>query len=81
MKSLELSSEQTLRLEELREALHETLTDDQADSMDYPVVQFSGCDAVCMPGCTGGCTTACNSKCYIACTNACYDNCYSFSTH
>jgi hypothetical protein len=71
----ELTSEQTLRLEELRDALAKTLPAGAAETVAFPVSQFGGCGAVCMPGCTGSCVAGCASSCTGSCTDNCYGSC------
>lgn len=71
---LELSSEQTLRLRELRHALAETLPAGVAEAAEFPVVNYGGCGAVCMPGCTGSCTGACQGTCQGYCLVSCFES-------
>jgi hypothetical protein len=67
----QLTSEQTLRLEELRDALAETLPAGAAETVAFPVSHYGGCGAVCMPGCTGSCVAGCASSCIVRCIRTC----------
>jgi hypothetical protein len=70
-----LTSEQTLRLQELRDALAKTLPAGAAETVAFPVSQFGGCGAVCMPGCTGTCVSTCGNNCQTGCFTTCAGTC------
>lgn len=80
MKRLEISSEQTLRLEELRSLLAKALPANRGEAICFPVQQYGGCGAVCMPGCTGNCTGNCAGRCTGGCTLTCFITCKNMIT-
>lgn len=75
----ELRSEQTLRLKELHNALAEKLPANVAETIQFPVIHYDGCGAVCMPGCTGTCVSTCGNNCqwgcFTSCAGTCKDSC------
>lgn len=70
----ELTSEQTIRLQDLRNALVEILPANITQKIEFPVTHFDGCGAVCMPGCTGSCTSYCGNNC-ANCSGTCMGEC------
>jgi hypothetical protein len=71
----ELSTEQTLRLKELRALLNEMLpSTNHPNAVSLPIAHYS-CGAVCMPGCSAGCTSTCTGTCAGGCTGSCTTIC------
>jgi hypothetical protein len=72
----ELDSAQTLRLQELRQILAETLPADQDPTTAYPVAHFAveGCWG-CFWSCSGGCTGSCHGGCTGSCNGSCWPGC------
>ncbi len=72
-----LSSEQTLRLEELRATLAEALPADAAERVEFPVARYVctycdiSCKGICMDSCTGGCVGSCTGGCSGGCKGSC----------
>jgi hypothetical protein len=73
---LELSSEQTLRLEELRQTLAEALPPDAAEMMSFPTAYYATCGGTCFFACDGTCWPACVSSCFFGCTGSCLLACW-----
>ena len=78
----ELSSEQTLGLEELRKVLVETLPSDAAKTVELPVASFacvdcgtSTCIGSCLTSCSGHCIHGCNITCTGFCKPGCGQGC------
>jgi hypothetical protein len=85
----EITSEQTLHLAELRDALAKALPDDVAESVKFPVASYnicvdcSGsclgtCYVSCSANCKGACTTTCTNFCRNSCIQYCNGNCVSY---
>jgi hypothetical protein len=73
---LELSSEQTLRLEELRETLSKTLSSEMAEAEGFPVAHYClGCTHTCFLACDSSCWLTCNSTCVWGCKDKCDASC------
>jgi hypothetical protein len=66
-KKLHVSSEQTLRLEQLRQALAETLLVD-VGTETYPTLQYGTCGGTCFVACDGTCFIMCTSTCWPGCS-------------
>jgi hypothetical protein len=66
---LELSSERTLKLEELRETLIEILPSDVSETETFPTAHY-----ICF-GCSGTCFLACDSSCWSSCQATCLTGC------
>jgi hypothetical protein len=73
----ELDSEQTLRLQELRQTLAETLPADQDPTTTFPVAHFNveGCWPGCFWSCSGGCRGSCHGGCWTGCRGTCMIAC------
>ena len=71
---LNLASEQTLHLEELRQALTAALPAD-AGTEAYPAPHYGSCGATCLYACDGTCFPACSSTCFPACSGTCWPQC------
>jgi hypothetical protein len=70
----ELDSVQTLRLQELRQTLAETLPADQDPTTAYPVAQLSTEWCIgCTFSCKGGCWGSCHGTCWNGCRGSCRD--------
>ena len=72
---LELSSEQTLRLEELRQTLAEALPPDAAEMVSFPTADYWTCGGTCLWGCDGSCWASCYGWCQGICEEFCSNNC------
>jgi hypothetical protein len=76
----EISSEQTLRLAELRDALAKNLPEGVAERVEFPVASNATCNdchtacqgacVSCTGTCTNGCIT-CKQTCFSSCTQGC----------
>ncbi len=66
---LELSSEQTLRLKELRDILAEAVPADTTENVEFPVAHYACID--CAFSCSGTCVSSCAAACWDTCTSAC----------
>ncbi len=66
-KKLHVSSEQTLHLEQLRQALVETLPAD-AGTEAYPTLHYGSCGGTCFAGCDSTCWVMCTSTCWPGCS-------------
>lgn len=65
----EVSSKQTLRLEEIRKIFEDTIGDD----LDFFPVAYNSCGC----GCTTSYYVTCATSCYLGCTG-CGDSCHSW---
>jgi hypothetical protein len=81
---LELSSEQTLHLQELRDALAAALPPDAAEGVEFPVsYNACGCGCTtsyyytCATACYGGCVGTCSGTCKLFCGTNCLVTCYT----
>lgn len=74
LRKLYVSSEQTLCLEQLRQALAETLPAD-AGTEAYPTPQYGTCGGTCFYNCDGscwpGCLLVCDATCAMTCARSC----------
>jgi hypothetical protein len=68
---LQLSSEQTLRLRELRNTLAEVLPADVAETVQFQTVSYApwcpGCQDSCQGQCVLGCLGSCKGRCKGVC--------------
>jgi hypothetical protein len=74
---LELSSEQTLRLEELRRALAEALPPDAVEMVSFPTAYYATCGGTCFFACDGTCFPYCSGTCWLSCKGRCDWNCWA----
>jgi hypothetical protein len=76
---LELSSEQTLRLKELRDALDEALPVNVGPSAQFPVAHnipvCMECWENCWGTCISSCAAACGTNCWWTCAEWCREEC------
>jgi len=72
---LELSSEQTLRLEELRQTLAEVLPPDVAKMVEFPTAHYATCGSTCFFACDGTCFPSCWGTCWLSCKDRCDFSC------
>ncbi len=71
LRKLHVSSEQTLCLEQLRQALVETLPAN-AETEAYPTPHYGTCGGTCFYNCDGTCWGRCNTSCWGACVATCW---------
>jgi hypothetical protein len=72
---LELSSEQTLRLEELRQILAEALPPDAAEMVSFPTAYYATCGGTCFFACDSTCWGGCRTSCWLTCQGHCWTGC------
>lgn len=70
-KKLHVSSEQTLQLEQLRQALAEALPGNVGTEA-YPVPHYATCNGTCLYACDGTCWVECISTCWPGCSGWCW---------
>lgn len=77
---LELTSQQTIRLAELHDVLANTMPDDMANSVMYPVGVYpcDRCGLACVQSCSGSCVAYCSENCQYTCSSSCAGDCFSF---
>lgn len=75
--SFELTSEQTLRLTELRDLLGRDLPESIGETTMFPVVDYSSCGSTCSQTCLNKCAVTCSSSCKGTCVGGCNSNCAS----
>ncbi len=73
---LNLTSEQTLNLKDLRQALENAMPDG-ANTETYAALQYGTCGGTCFFGCDSTCWPACTGHCDTTCTNGCQSGCTS----
>ncbi len=71
----DLSSEQTLKLEQLKAYLAETLPAGDIEE-EYPTTHFATCGGTCLYACDGTCFLRCSSTCLNACVSSCFTSCW-----
>ena len=76
---LELSNEQTLRLEELRQTLAEALPADRAEMTVFPVAHYGSCGGTCFIMCDGTCWGRCVHTCWYGCDFGCLQTCWNYA--
>jgi hypothetical protein len=76
-----LSSEQTLRLAELRDALAKVLPREGAEKVEFPTARYdicndchTHCQGACV-SCTGTCVQGCATVCAATCGSDCVAGC------
>ena len=70
-KKIQINSEQTLHLEELRQALAKALPAD-VEVEAYPVSHLATCGPNCFIACDGTCWTRCDGTCWTRCVGSCW---------
>jgi hypothetical protein len=77
--SFTLTSEQTLHLVEMRDALAKALPENMAETVQFPIANYTckegncqtSCALYCAANCSGGCSTGCYATCKAFCGNGC----------
>jgi len=72
----DLSSEQTLKLEQLRACLAETLPAGDIEE-EYPTTHFATCGDTCLYACDSSCLWTCQGTCWLSCANGCTAACFA----
>ncbi len=73
---IKLSSKQTLKLEQLRAHLTETLPPEDIEE-EYPTTHFATCGGTCLYACDSSCLWTCQSTCWLSCANGCTAACFA----